>query len=87
MVDHTEYEHTLQTPPWVRVGGEPPDEYPNPAFRKVYDLHRSIILASHKPGSIKCSFNFPIDNSFGIIDLENKFNFIYSHLERAFKII
>lgn len=87
MLDHPGREDNLQPLPWEKEDIEPPDEYVNDAsFRDIYDLHRSIILAPHNEGNLKCNYNFPIDNDFDAAELKRQLLFIYSHLNRAFKI-
>lgn len=76
----------LQPLPLEKESAEASDEYQNnTAFRDIYQMHRSIILAPHKQGEFINSYNFPLDNNFGMTVIELQLKVLDSHLDHAFK--
>ena len=66
--------------PWEGENGLDED------LRRVYQLHRLLILQGHHEGEVHSEYNFPISNEFQISDLMSFANFIYDRQQMSYRL-
>ena len=71
----------LQSTPWVD------DPFDSESIREVYNMNRRFILAPHKIGKIKSTYNYPSNNlNEGYEEIRRHITDIYEQRDNAFKI-
>ena len=85
------YGDSLQQDPWEKDKSDAPwmenGEVGDSKLKKVYDMHRPIILQPHdESGAVQHVYNFPIKNNVNINNIREQIEEIYQRTNHAFKI-